>query len=61
VAQVRHYEEQFHRFMDTRFANVLAGIREKKNLDDDLKQGLGSAIREFNEQFMASRAAGARA
>ncbi len=60
VQDVRAYEEQFHPFMDTRFGNVLSAIREKKNLDDEIKKALGAAIKEFNEQFAASRAAGAR-
>ncbi|HUE86824.1 MAG TPA: F0F1 ATP synthase subunit alpha [Vicinamibacterales bacterium] len=60
VADVRVYEEQFHRFMDTRFANLLGAIREKKNLDDEIKGQLGAAIKEFNEQFAASRAAATR-
>jgi F-type H+-transporting ATPase subunit alpha len=60
LPDVRQYEEEFHRFMDTRFASLLAGIREKKNLDDDLKKSLTAAITEFNEQFVASRAAAAR-
>jgi F-type H+/Na+-transporting ATPase subunit alpha len=61
VADVRVYEEQFHRFMDTRFANLLGAIRDKKNIDDEIKGQLVAAIEEFNEQFVASRAAGARA
>ena len=36
-------------------------IREKKNLDDEIKKALAAAIKEFNEQFIAARAAGARA
>jgi F-type H+-transporting ATPase subunit alpha len=60
VPDVRTYEEQFHRFMDTRFANLLGAIRDKKVLDDDVKKQLAAAIKEFNEQFVASRAAGAR-
>ncbi len=47
--------------MDTRFSQVLTAIREKKNLDDDLKKALGAAIKDFNEQFMATRTAGATA
>jgi F-type H+-transporting ATPase subunit alpha len=58
VQDVRSYEEQFHRFMDTRFPTVLAAIREKKNLDDELKAALSDAVKDFTEQFMASRAAG---
>ncbi|MGH6926889.1 MAG: F0F1 ATP synthase subunit alpha, partial [Dongiaceae bacterium] len=59
--QVRAYEEEFHRFMDTRFANLLTAIRDKKNLDDEIKASLNAAIKEFNEQFVAARAAGVRA
>ena len=60
VEALRAYEDEFHRFMETRFGNVLQTIREKKILDDETKQGLSAAIREFNEQFTANRAAGAR-
>ena len=60
VAEVRAYEEQFHRFMQTRYASVLAAIRDKKVLDDEIKQALTGAIREVNEQFSAARAAAAR-
>jgi F-type H+-transporting ATPase subunit alpha len=57
VPDVRAYEEQFHRFMDTRFANLLGTIREKRVLDDDIKKQLSAAIKEFNEQFTSARAA----
>jgi F-type H+/Na+-transporting ATPase subunit alpha len=57
VSDVRAYEEQFHRFMETRFGNILSGIREKKTLDDDLKASLNAAVKEFNEQFDSARAA----
>jgi F-type H+/Na+-transporting ATPase subunit alpha len=60
VEAIRTYEDEFHRFMETRFGNVLQEIREKKILDDELKQALAAAVTEFNEQFTANRAAGAR-
>src|ERR671910_456491 len=49
VEEVRAYEEDFHRFMETRHGNVLATIREKKNLDDQIKADLTNATKEFNE------------
>ena len=55
VEEVQSYEEQFHRFMDTRCGNILASIREKKTLDDDLKSALTAAVTQFNEQFGANR------
>ena len=60
VDQVRTYEDEFHRFMESRFGNVLQSIRDKKILDDDIKATLTAAVREFNEQFTSSRAAGTR-
>ncbi len=59
VDQVRAFEEEFHRFMETRFGNVLAAIREKKVLDDGIKAELNVAIKEATQQFVANRAAGA--
>ncbi len=59
VQDVRAYETEFHRFMATRFGNVLSSIRDKKNLDDEIRKSLGTAITEFNEQFQNARAAGA--
>jgi F-type H+/Na+-transporting ATPase subunit alpha len=60
VAEIRAFEDEFHRFMETRFNNLLSTIREKKTLDDDIKRGLSAAVKEFSEQFTSSRAAGAR-
>jgi F-type H+-transporting ATPase subunit alpha len=60
VEAIQGYELEFHRFMETRFGNVLQTIREKKILDDQMKQDLTAAVREFNEQFTAGRAAAAR-
>jgi len=59
VPQIRAYEDQFHRFMETRFGNLLTAIREKKNLDDEIKSALTKAVKEFTEQFSAA-AAGSR-
>jgi F-type H+/Na+-transporting ATPase subunit alpha len=61
VPDVRAFEDEFHRFMETRFGNVLSSIREKKTLDDETRSALHAAVKEFGEQFAASRAATARA
>jgi F-type H+-transporting ATPase subunit alpha len=55
VPDIRRYEEEFHRFMQTRFGNVLASIREKKNLDDEIRKALTAAVKEFNESFATVR------
>jgi F-type H+-transporting ATPase subunit alpha len=57
VEDVRRYEEELYRFLDTRHAAVLSGIRDKKVMDDDLKSSLQSALREFGETFAAARQA----
>ncbi len=60
VERVRQYQEEFLRFMQTRHGNTLAAIREKKNMDDQLKGELLAAVKEFNEQFAANREAATR-
>ncbi|MFN2428259.1 MAG: F0F1 ATP synthase subunit alpha [Candidatus Binatia bacterium] len=57
VSDVRAYEDELFRFLDTRFGNVLAAIRDKKTLDDETKDQLKAALKEFGEQFRSSRAA----
>ncbi|MDP1571736.1 MAG: F0F1 ATP synthase subunit alpha [Vicinamibacterales bacterium] len=59
VSDVRAYEDDLFRFLDTRFGNVLAAIRDKKTIDDETKGQLQAALKEFGEQFKASRAAAA--
>jgi len=57
IEDVRRYEEDLYRFLETRHAAVLTGIDSKKNLDDQLKASLEAALGEFNRQFTAGRAA----
>src|SRR6187551_3737091 len=59
VEEVRRYEEELYRFIETRYPNVFTGIAEKKILDDDIKPALESALGEFNKQFLAGREAAA--
>jgi F-type H+-transporting ATPase subunit alpha len=57
IDDVRRYEEDLYRFLETRHAAVLTGIDGKKTLDDPLKASLEAALGEFNRQFTAGRAA----
>jgi F-type H+-transporting ATPase subunit alpha len=59
VEEVRRYEEELYRFIETRYPSVFTGIAEKKILDDDIKPALESALGEFNKQFLAGREAAA--
>ncbi len=59
VDEVRRYEDDLYRFLETRFPAVLTGIAEKKILDDEIKAALEGALNEFNSQFLAGRQAAA--
>ena len=53
--RVQAYERELYHFLETRYQAVLAAIREKKSLDDQIKADLGAALKEFVAQFAASR------
>ncbi|NOT44505.1 MAG: F0F1 ATP synthase subunit alpha [Acidobacteria bacterium] len=54
IEDVRRYEVDLYRFLETRHPGVLTGLAEKKVLDDDLKPALEAALKEFGQQFSAS-------
>jgi len=56
IENVRKYEEELHTFIESRHANILSDIVEKKNLDADLKRALTEALKEFGNQFGAANA-----
>lgn len=49
--QVMEFEKGFLEFMDTKYADVLAKIRETKTLDDDIEAGIVKAIEEYKAQL----------
>jgi F-type H+-transporting ATPase subunit alpha len=57
IDEVRRYEDDLFRFLETRHPGVLAGIADKKTLDDEVKAALEGALKEFGQQFSAGRAA----
>src|SRR5215213_6272470 len=59
IDDVKRYEEELYRFLETRHAGVLEGIATKKTIDDDLKAAVEAALKEFGQQFSASRLAAA--
>jgi F-type H+-transporting ATPase subunit alpha len=61
IEDVRRYEEDLYRFLETRHPAVLQGIESKKILDDDIKGALEGALKEFSQQFMAGRQAASAA
>jgi F-type H+-transporting ATPase subunit alpha len=61
MEDVRRYEEDLYRFLESSYPAVLTGIAEKKILDDDMKASIEKALTEFAQRFGATRAAGAAA
>ena len=55
VEDVRRFETELYQFLDNSKPEVLQGIREKKELKDELKKQLQDALKEFKSQrFKAS-------
>src|SRR5215216_5993429 len=59
VEQVRDYEVELYKFLDTRRAQLLTTIEQKKILDDEVKPALEAALTEFGKQFSGTVAAAA--
>jgi F-type H+-transporting ATPase subunit alpha len=55
IEDVRRYEEELYRFLETRHAAVLSGIADRKIIDDELKAGIEAALKDFGQQFAAVR------
>jgi F-type H+-transporting ATPase subunit alpha len=55
VESVRTYEAELYKFLDTRRAQLLAAIADKKQLDDAIKGELNAALEEFGKSFAASQ------
>ncbi len=57
VAEVRAFESELFKYIETRYPQVFPDIREKKQLDDQLKAALNTAVEEFAKDFSARKAA----
>ena len=55
VEQVRDYEVELYKFLDTRRAQLLSAIAEKRELTDQIKSELNQTLKEFGDQFLAAR------
>jgi F-type H+-transporting ATPase subunit alpha len=53
VASLRRYESELYTFFDTRKADILGEVRDKKAIDDDLKGRIVTALNEFKKEFTA--------
>src|SRR5216110_1386342 len=59
VPDVRVYEQELYRYLESRHPGILTGIANKKQLDEALKGEIDRAFKEFGAQFAAARKAAA--
>src|SRR3954463_7058119 len=55
VEQVRAYEIELYKFLDTRKAGLMSSLSDKKQIDDAIKADLNQALEEFGKDFAAAR------
>lgn len=60
VAQVRHFEAELLKFLDAGGSALLSALRDKKQINDEVKQTLTSTLGEFKKRYSA-QAKGAKA
>ncbi|QEM69557.1 F0F1 ATP synthase subunit alpha [Geobacter sp. FeAm09] len=53
VAVLKRYEQELYAFFDNRQADVLAVLRDKKAIDDELKGKIVAALEQFKKEFTA--------
>jgi F-type H+-transporting ATPase subunit alpha len=53
VEQIRPFEAELNKFLDTSQSALLQEIREKKALGDEVKTKLNTVIKEFKERFVS--------
>jgi F-type H+-transporting ATPase subunit alpha len=55
VEQVRAWETELYQFLDTRRAQLLTTLADKKQIDDPIKADLNQTLKEFTDSFTAAR------
>ena len=54
VERIAAFETEFLRYLETEHPEILSGIREKKELSDDIVKALEAAVKSFKEGFLAA-------
>src|SRR6187397_700306 len=54
VEQVRNYENELFRYLETSKSDLMAALTEKKAIDDAIKPELNKALEEFGKTFAAT-------
>jgi F-type H+-transporting ATPase subunit alpha len=55
VADVQAAQNELQKFMETRHGMVLQSIKDKKTLDDQVKNDLNAALKEFQDHFKSMK------
>ena len=53
VEDIRGFEEGLYKYLDSAQSQLLKDIIEKKTLDDDLKNRIKAALKEYKENYLA--------
>ncbi|HZQ51604.1 MAG TPA: F0F1 ATP synthase subunit alpha [Bryobacteraceae bacterium] len=56
VEDVRRFEAELYSFLDNSKPEVLQAIREKRELNDDIRNQLKNALNEFKQRFQSAKA-----
>jgi hypothetical protein len=54
VAAISKYEVEFLQFLKSKYATVVSGLRDRKELTEEIVAGLKKAAEEFKGLFSAS-------
>jgi F-type H+-transporting ATPase subunit alpha len=57
VEDIRRFEHELYQYLDTAKPELLAAIREKRELNDDIKAQLVQAVKECKQRFQAPQGA----
>ncbi len=55
VPDIRAAQDELQKFMETRYGTVLSMIKDKKTLDDAVKNELNAALKEFQQHFKSMK------
>jgi F-type H+/Na+-transporting ATPase subunit alpha len=55
IGDIRAFETELYKYVETSNPNLFRSIEEKKALDDAVKNDLNTTLKQFKEQFVATR------
>jgi F-type H+/Na+-transporting ATPase subunit alpha len=55
LGDIGRWEREFYRFLETRHPGVLSALATRRTLDDEITRDLSNAVKEFGQEFGASR------